>query len=324
MHRQPVRIVFSDLDGTLVHYAPELDSVATIRSEDHSDGTVVVQYREGGEEVPCVQLPSRTQNTGYLSCRSVELIGRIRRQYHLPFVLLSGSRSSTFFRRLPRLPEVDAFGIESGGRLFYRDADGDADAGVYIEDRAWAETLAPVAGLDWTARQRFPPSCTAPLSQRPGRLWRLAESLEREGWRIDAHDFFTAFRMSVSSTAEELTSRFQHEVQPRLAEYDAQTAYNLGKADVFPVLAGKRRAAQHFLRRFQAKPAHAAALFDDDNDLAFATLCGQAYVPTVTHPSVEVALAQHPHWRRSTRPGPLGTEQALEWLLQDIGELVEV
>lgn len=108
-----VSIVFSDLDGTLVHYPKDFGAYADIASS--SDGHVVVRYRDSGEERQCRVLESMTGGLAYLSERSVTLIDEIRSAGGI-FVLITGARSSTYASRRAKLPVVDYEVFENGGR----------------------------------------------------------------------------------------------------------------------------------------------------------------------------------------------------------------
>jgi len=120
------RIVFSDVDGTLVHY-PASGATAVLPPGDEDDES---------SSPPLVHLPpSKTGARGALSMRTLALCHRLRNgergggggiddadtilARRVPLVLISGMRTTTLFQRLPYLPRADAYVSESGGRIFY-------------------------------------------------------------------------------------------------------------------------------------------------------------------------------------------------------------
>ena len=86
-----IRIVFSDVDGTLVHY-PEESS-----SENEQDGNRILKLP-----------PSATGMQGIISSRTLEYCRDLRRQ-NKKLVLISGMRTTTLLKRIPYLPRADAY-----------------------------------------------------------------------------------------------------------------------------------------------------------------------------------------------------------------------
>jgi len=85
-----IRIVFSDVDGTLVHYP-----------EDFNDET-----EEAGNRILKLP-PSATGMQGIISSRTIVYCRELRQKQKL--VLISGMRTSTLLKRLPYLPRADAY-----------------------------------------------------------------------------------------------------------------------------------------------------------------------------------------------------------------------
>lgn len=112
-------IVFSDVDGTLVHYPTSSTTVPPNDEDDESSLSLV--------HLP----PSKTGSRGVLSSHTLALCHRLRNgecssmdnadilARRVPLVLISGMRTTTLFQRLPYLPRADAYVSESGGRIFY-------------------------------------------------------------------------------------------------------------------------------------------------------------------------------------------------------------
>jgi hypothetical protein len=86
-----IRVVFSDVDGTLVHYPKESSS-----TENEESGNRILKLP-----------PSATGMQGIISSRTLEYCRDVRHDKKL--VLISGMRTTTLLKRLPYLPRADAY-----------------------------------------------------------------------------------------------------------------------------------------------------------------------------------------------------------------------
>lgn len=84
-----IRVVFSDVDGTLVHYPEEQEKE---------------EERNRILKLP----PSATGMQGIISSRTLAYC-RDLRQNNQKLVLISGMRTTTLLKRLPFLPRADAY-----------------------------------------------------------------------------------------------------------------------------------------------------------------------------------------------------------------------
>lgn len=84
-------IVFSDVDGTLVHYPEDLNN------EKEEEGNRILKLP-----------PSATGMQGIISSRTMVYCRELRRNKQ-KLVLVSGMRTSTLLKRLPYLPRADAY-----------------------------------------------------------------------------------------------------------------------------------------------------------------------------------------------------------------------
>jgi hypothetical protein len=142
-NRSSFRIVFSDVDGTLVHY-PTTTTHNSKKNDDNNIKTTTSTLLH----LP----PSKTGSRGVISSQTLllchqlrhgipiigggvekkanqsnlvdddikeKLVGNGAPVVSVPLVLISGMRTSTLFKRLPYLPRSDAYVCESGGRIFY-------------------------------------------------------------------------------------------------------------------------------------------------------------------------------------------------------------
>jgi hypothetical protein len=93
---------------------------------------------------------STTGKVAWISTAVMHAIARHRRS-GIPFVLISGARSTTVLARLPWLPQADAVVAENGGKIWL--ADGEWPSPLPLrEDIAWTNTHRPTIGTCTTLR----------------------------------------------------------------------------------------------------------------------------------------------------------------------------
>ncbi|KAI8476919.1 MAG: hypothetical protein J3K34DRAFT_381927 [Monoraphidium minutum] len=287
--RTSFAVLFTDLDGTCVHYQSPIG-----RGRD-------------GRPVEILQLPpSKTGTHGIISVRTLQYYAVIR-QLGVKLVLTTGARLATTLQRLPFLPAADAIVAEGGGRIYYP---GSLPTACPLqEDAAWRQ-VHEAAG---------PPGYDAvPPEERPGALWQLYAAIQagkvpglEEGVKLDAVSYTTAFRMRLARP--EQTAALQAALGPELA-----TACNLGSADVFPATSGKDKAALHLMQRWGVQPLDCVFMCDDDNDLELARLVRKAYLPGITADTMRAAVEAAPsQFHVSSCHGVWGTEELLELLISE-------
>ncbi|CAN8066131.1 unnamed protein product [Agarophyton chilense] len=300
MQATTASVVFSDLDGTLVHYPKHFSSYAQVIDEDDQNQLATVRYRHGGETRRCAVLTSLTGGKAYLSLRTKQLVCRLR-ELGVMFVIITGARASTYAARRAQLPAADFEFFENGGRKLRNG----------VLDASWSDKFAPQVGRIHDRTSLVPRLATP--DARDGSLWRVHGELVARGWTTDTRDYSTNFRVDVGGSAERTAAALGAALQESGAEGAGLTSsYNLGKADVYPAGSGKANAARGVLRELGESASDAVALFDDDNDVLLGELCGRAFLPGVTHDSVAKALERHAHWELASRRGVLGTEEVLE------------
>ena len=291
------KLVFSDIDGTLVHIADD----ALERWGELSESGSSFSTREG-QVIALRALPASSTGTqAFISERTLQLVSEIRQAGNL-FVLISGARSSTVMERLPFLPAADAYVMENGGRIFVpAPANSAPTAAPIVEDFEWRKVhaAAPII-LD-----------SVPPSERPGILWDLFRKLERQGWACDANKYSTDFRVKLSKSAGKTQAELQHVIEtlpPELA-----CSFNLGSADFYPATSGKDKAAEYLMKAWGFDKDSAVSMGDDDNDLALAKVVGHTYIPGFTAESVRSAVQEDPQAFTVARNGAfLGTHEVLE------------
>lgn len=303
MEENSVQVVFSDLDGTLVHYPKEFLEYADIISEEpateDTPEKAVIKYKETNETRECVVLTSMTGGKAYMSDKTKDLIAEMR-EMGVIFVIISGARSSTYAGRRPYLPDADYEFFENGGRKLHN---GTLDA-------EWTDNFEAQIGVV-KDRESILPEMPAP-ADRTGSLWGLYEELLADGWTLDARNYVSNFRVDVKKSTGKTEKHLSDIVERECEKRGLASSYNLGKADIYPAGSGKANAANHILDLKDIASEDAVALFDDDNDLELGAMCGRSFLPGVTHPNVLDAIKDHPEWTVTDRKGVLGTEEALE------------
>lgn len=298
MHRCPercVRMVLSDIDGTLVFtYPPGAEADQRLRKAENL-------------ALP----PSRTGRRGFISKRTIELCGRLRKK-GIPLVLISGVRYSTFAQRLKYLPYADAYVIENGGRIFYPAEGSERRSGnlvvgpeekYLVEDEDWRITLAEGSG---DASQDF-----LTPGERIGPLWDLYRQLVKAGCTVDTHTYYTMIRVSAGDGGREL------EEAKRNLPSELSCSSNFGLTDFFPSRSGKRQAALYLAKeKFGIDPEFCAALCDDDNDIEMAEAVGHAFVTTFSSDSIARAARARPdHFTVASSSDVKASEEVLSLAL---------
>lgn len=300
-----VKVVFSDLDGTLVHYPREFAEYASVVSEDEARQRAVIRYDVTGEERECVILPSLTGGKSYMSLATVKLIERLR-DMGVIFVIITGARTSTYIQRRSLLPAADYEFFENGGRKL---ANG-------VPDPDWTENFTAEIGPVEDKDQLVPKILQHP-DERKGSLWELYAKMTAEGWSTDARNYLTLFRVNVAKTEGKTVDDFARYTDSELSSRNLAKAFNLGKADIYPAGSGKANAAAHILAKHGLDASDAVAMFDDDNDLELGALVGKSFLPGITHKSVYDAMTLYgKKWTVTASRGFLGTEEALHAIIE--------
>ena len=291
----PKKLIFSDIDGTLVHISDD----ALLNWGTLSEDGRTFETKNGGPIAIRPLPPSSTGTQAFISEKTLQLVADLRRAGHL-FVLISGARSSTFMERLPYLPAADAYVMENGGRIFLPSRDSNTAAPI-VED------------LEWRSRHEAAPMVleSLPPSDRPGVLWELYTKLQREGWVCDANKYSTDFRVSLKKSKGKSASDLEKVISnlpPQLA-----SSFNLGMADIYPSSSGKDKAAEYLMQKFGFPKEDSISMGDDDNDLALARVVGHTYIPGFTADSVRQAVAAKPLAFTVAKSGAFqGTHEVLE------------
>jgi hydroxymethylpyrimidine pyrophosphatase-like HAD family hydrolase len=294
--RAPVRAVFSDLDGTLVHFSQWFGKhgVRVIDGSVGGDPTRAVVENDTGERRACRVLPESTMGPGYVSERTIELVGELRERGTL-FVVITAARKSTLLERLPFLPPCDVAVCECGSRIYYGDQ----------LDTEWASRFEAISG---------PLETDVPVEQRPQPLWQLCRKMRDAGLRVDTRSYYGCFRVSASSPHEaEQLEGFRNSLNPT----QIACTMNLGKYDFYPAACGKGNAVKYLQAKFGVRKAESAALFDDDNDLPMAAECALQLLPALTSDSIVEAVRAHPEWQVAKRcgQGVFAVEELIESVL---------
>lgn len=310
----PTRLLFTDIDGTLVHYgdaqnawgasAPSAGGGSATNREsewvDWADAATGALHRV--LHLP----PSSTGKRGAIGELTLRLLAEAHAQGDVAVVVVSGARSTTLSSRLPCLPPATALAAENGGRLWWHRADRPTLAQLE-EDASWRDAHAVGAGPRAN-------DALAPL-HRSGPLWDAYRAFISDGWTPDAAGYTTSFRLPLRA------GKTEADLDAALARLPPTLAHsrNLGCADVYPVSSGKAAVGAYVAERLGIQLAGAAFLCDDDNDLTLASRVGRAFVVSITHDSVTAAVQARPahYWttrEAGTRAADAAVEAALAWL----------
>jgi hypothetical protein len=242
-----VDVVFSDLDGTLIHY-PE-----------RPDDLVKKEAARGILQLP----PSSTGMVGVISSETLRLCQEVRRN-GVKFVLVSGMRASTLLKRLPYLPKSDAYCCEAGGRIFYP-ATNETEGSFRVEpqpyDGAQPADLAPfylsedmkwrkeIERLDAAGKDGFvghelegddeESQNSIPLCDREGVLWSHARTLEANGFVVDTKGYSTCFRINRKHQGTGVNFDSLADGN-KICPTELSTSTNLGCIDFYPASSGKK------------------------------------------------------------------------------------
>lgn len=236
-----IRLVFSDLDGTLIHYPKKVP-----KGERHNSIL----------KLP----PSATGMRGVVSSKTLSLTQDVRNK-GAKFVLVSGMRTSTFLNRLPFLPRADAYCTEGGGRIFYpvdQDGDGfvvkphkydgctseDMEPFSLVEDMEWRAKMESICGnygLSNLKELSLNPSKIPGLNERDGLLWDFARHLTAKGYVLDLTGYSACFRVNQKQQTTISDSEFAALSNGELEAWDGLgTSVNLSCVDFYPAGSGKK------------------------------------------------------------------------------------
>jgi hypothetical protein len=252
MSNEDPNIIFSDVDGTLVHYPDQVDSL----SEDENNRMLFLP-------------PSSTGMKGVISSKTLQLCQEFRRNPNSKLILISGMRTQTFIKRLPFLPKADAYATEAGGRIFYpisnlnnytgstiqpEPFDGAIDEDLVpfglVEDMEWRSRMSrdEAAGLDgymgdsmdmFLNKTRGTNGIT-PLEERKGNLWNFAKELYSQGFVIDHKGYASCFRINWNQQNQVSKEDFDSLSTLDVSMNGLGTSVNLGCIDFYPMDSGKK------------------------------------------------------------------------------------
>jgi hypothetical protein len=321
-----VQAIFSDMDGTLVHYEKAMEAQGyqllnidgtpsdSFAQTEHSTLTitrcgvemqrVVFLHAPTGTKVPCVRVPSLTLGGGYVSLATLEMAEELRCRFGVNIVLMTGARTSTMLmrRQSGTIPIVDYDVCEGGGKVFE----------VFGRPTLEEPTLCPSWTAQFVATTGAPEQLDSDPTTRQGPLWDVFRILFAEGYYLDAKSFSTSFLvdlgkskvvLSGQKTIEEAERDVKQQFAAGITEmYHVTYISNLGKGQVCPVGCNKRTAMEHLAKTLGIASVYSQeggleclptsiAMFDDENDLEFARKCAAGFIPSIAHASVLETIA---------------------------------
>lgn len=218
-HQQRLRAIFSDIDGTIVHYHGKLqkqgyelikiieDNNNHKNDDDKKEQNFdtrkhIFKHLATGKEVEAIPVPSATLGGGFISTKTIQLVSEMREKFGVKFCVLTGARTSTFLSRAESktLPPFD-FGVcEGGGKIF---------SSSLKLDEAWLDSFSEKSIGPWRQNQSLAPE------NRTGTLWDLyrllsvspaSENVLQCIPKLDAKNFDSAFMVDVRASANSRSS----------------------------------------------------------------------------------------------------------------------
>lgn len=290
-----IDVIFSDIDGTCVHY--EMRETLVPHSEQMLEHIGLEKARfPDGRHAWIVALPeSSSGSRGIISLETLNKYEKLRR-LGKKIVLVSGCRFTTLIQRLPYLPRADAYVCESGGRILFpiSSRNGETLTGMH-EDMYWRNHH---VGLPSQQPGNIKPR------EYKGELWSFYRELVSKGVCVDAKNYTTAFRVKDDRLSPADISRYS----PNLS-----CSTNLGSLDVYPKTSGKLNAATYLMEKFNASAETSVFMCDDDNDIELALHVSKAFLPSITSESMRRAVGNRTsHFFVADDEGIFGTEQVLD------------
>jgi hypothetical protein len=285
-----IKIVFSDVDGTLLHY-PSLDH-SDDKGSNNNDGDSDGNNDDDDDNEILRLPPSSTGLVGIISSRSLQQCQEIRRVHGCKLVLVSGMRTSTLLQRLPFLPKADAYCSEAGGRIFYPTTPPPVVTAIAAHANAndpvtslspvtftpkpfsgaTASDLEPfgmVEDLEWKRRMErldaagsggYDDSNSAAVEERSGALWEFARELQRRGLVCDTKGYSTCFRVNrIHNNNNDDENIFDKVLLAGKIDIPKQLASstNLGCVDFYPAVSGKKNwYVPSYVEEIQARQKH--------------------------------------------------------------------
>lgn len=290
-----IDIIFSDIDGTCVHYDMGETLVPFQGNGLERLGLEKAQFPDGRTEWVVALPESSSGSRGIVSVKTLDMYEKLRR-LGKKVVLVSGCRFATLLQRLPYLPKADAYVCESGGRILIPNAP--QDPTILSEDISWRNQH---VGL--------PPKQPSGVMPREyeGDLWSFYRDISSKGISIDIKNYSTAFRVKDSRLSPS-----------DVAEYSSNLACstNLGSLDVYPKTSGKLNAAKYLMDTFKSGSESSIFMCDDDNDIELAMYVSKAFLPSITSESMRGVVEAHKsHFFVADKEGIFGTEQVLDEII---------
>jgi hydroxymethylpyrimidine pyrophosphatase-like HAD family hydrolase len=295
-----IDVIFSDIDGTCVHYDMGETLVAFQGEGLERLGLERAQFPDGNSAWVLALPESSSGSRGIISVDSLAKYETLR-SLGRKVVLVSGCRFATLLQRLPYLPKADAYVCESGGRIFFPNTSNTFPG--LCEDISWRNHH---VGLP--PKQ---PSAVKPEEYQED-LWSFYRELLSRGISLDTKNYSTAFRVK----DDRLSPLEVPEYSPNLA-----CSTNLGSLDVYPKTSGKLNAAKYLMGIFKVDSTRSVFMCDDDNDVELALYVSKAFLPSITSESMRTVVgSQRSHFFVANKEGIFGTEQSLDEIISMCNE----
>lgn len=267
------RIIFSDVDGTLVFHQ-KFHGICQL--QEYSDGTYLVQDPITRKRIKVLDVSVPPLKV-YLAESTYQLAHRLREKYQI--FLTTGATEATMRLRLKNLDFAHGYILENGGRIL------DAE---FKEDQQWAKRFAPYLDA----------------------LQEIKSDLEAAGWRIIDAGRKTFFQIKNFENPHRTEAEFQHLCDSLKPPSGFIKTFNLGNLTILPEAAGKGKAVSYYLDQHPDLAPRSIGIGDDINDLQFLNICQETYV-LGSAPTEVIQEAQKRGWYVSSQPHFQGIDEIL-------------
>jgi HAD superfamily hydrolase (TIGR01484 family) len=282
-------VVFSDIDGTLIH-----------RTTDGTNGNDAVAILDGKHGEHGV--------VRYISRRTQQLIRLIQDEGHL-FVCITGRRQSSFAAVASFIPH-DFSLCENGGVVLCKTK----HTGDNLDDGQHKRGEVDRLGKQWEKH----------LEQSVSALWEYEDQLRSEGYSTDSKGMRAKFRVFVGSDpkdagtmTEEQKRALEIKIRDEAAERGLESVRMIDFLDVMPSAGGKANALAFVMHRLGIPADRAICLGDDMNDLSMLTAARWAACPGNAREQVKSVCQERGHFV-STLTAHAGTVDILSYAISAI------
>jgi len=284
---EKVKVIFTDIDGTLGFYNTEKHGITLLSDQPNPDGTFRVTDNDARAH-DAFRIQS-SDYTFFLSTRTHTLCHELRTQYEI--VLVTGAQLESIQKRANTLNFADAFIIESGGIILDRD---------YRED----------------------PERKRDIELELPNLREVEQYLMSEKWKLYNKGRTASLRLRREDNPQKIDDKISDEalVEAFMAQVKLPAPViidsNLGYIDILPVNSGKGNGVAHYQKTHDKSTEESIGIGDDINDESFLNdRVSERYVLASADASL-IKRARYERWFVSEKKHIEGINEILEEILR--------